>query len=782
MKLLVDKGARLLTILRELHWLYWFVVILALMVTLLVSYFLHQQSEERIQQALDREAFKTVSVVVDRMKRYEDALSSAAAYIQSVNNHFGQQDWAFYVNALDLQQRFPGMNGVGVIYKINSQDKTAFELRERKIFPMFKIHPLHDKKELWPITYAEPLALNREILGLDIAFEADCYIAAKMAEVTGKSEMTAPITLVQDSSKTPGFLLFVPLYDWDNAGGKKFVGLVYAPFVMKAFIRSIFLENYHDIRLRISDRNTILYQETSEDTLNNSHYKKEIQLSIYGRVWTFKINATSAFVAMYQSHGALYVLLSGILLDLMLLLIFIILSQQNLRVKVIAEKLTKDLRDKTKELDKVAYFDSLTKLPNRVNFMHQLEVLYKKSSGKRDQFGICFLNIKKFKQFNDVLGYQNADELLIHVAQKLQKTFSKSLVARYGSDEFAMLFNLHGHQSLENFINKIKTLFLSPIEFNEQKILINVAAGIALSVTKDTEKHDLLVSAGLALRKARLLEGTAVEVFDASVRKEIDRHYIMTIEIRKALSLNELFLVYQPQLSIKTGKVAGVEVLLRWKNSIFGDVSPAEFIPLLERMGMMQVLGAWVQKNAMLAFAQLYQQVSKDIVFSFNVSATEIADDSFVDMLKSHIKQSQLPVNTLCMEITETAFVGNIEMIKSRFDEVRAIGVQVAIDDFGAGYGSMFYLQNLVVDYLKIDKSFIQGVAQSHKARLLVRSMIELAHDLKIKVIAEGVETEEIMQYLVSLDCEMVQGFYFAKPMVYEDLVNYIVDRNSGGL
>lgn len=335
----------------RLHWLHWLIIFLSVLLTIFAWYISKLQIEEKIKQRFDFQSSQLLALVSERMEHYEDALRAGVAAIHSHGGDIDAYSWKRFSDALKLDEKYLGINGIGVIFYVSAKDKSKFLIRERKLRPNFKIHPLHSKNEYWPITYVEPFKGNELAVGLDMAFEQNRFSASKQARDVNDVRITGPITLVQDEKQTPGFLQFIPFYNSQNLSSlelrrQHFVGHVYAPFIMSKLIKGTLEQNSRHLIFSIYDEGQALYDEL---TLENPNYtsapllRKNTTLELYGRTWKFEIQTTDSFSDGIEIQQSSYILFVGIVIDSMLIILFLILSNSNRKSLSLAEKITEKL-------------------------------------------------------------------------------------------------------------------------------------------------------------------------------------------------------------------------------------------------------------------------------------------------------------------------------------------------------------------------------------------------------------------------------------------------------
>ncbi|RBO80028.1 CHASE domain-containing protein [Marinomonas aquiplantarum] len=342
------------------HWSHWAVISLSLLLTLGAWYFSHQQAEQKTKAQFEFQAEQIVSLVQERMEKYEEALWAGVAALHTMPHHMTRSDWRIFANSLNVESRFPGINGIGVIHYLEPDKLDSYLAWQRETTPDYALHPAHTQNEYWPITYIEPQMSNQAAVGLDMAHEINRYSAAKKARDTGKASITGPITLVQDAKKTPGFLFYAPWYGdrqsnhlyGDQEGD--FLGLVYSPFIMKKLMGGVLENSNRQVNFSIHDGGEVLYSELNQSSENYDDaplFSKQIEINMYGRDWLFTVQSSSLFRAQNTQNQPWIILAGGIVIDSLLLIIFILLSRANHRAVSYADKVTQDLKLQKEELE-----------------------------------------------------------------------------------------------------------------------------------------------------------------------------------------------------------------------------------------------------------------------------------------------------------------------------------------------------------------------------------------------------------------------------------------------
>ncbi|HHX61588.1 MAG TPA: EAL domain-containing protein [Epulopiscium sp.] len=441
------------------------------------------------------------------------------------------------------------------------------------------------------------------------------------------------------------------------------------------------------------------------------------------------------------------------------------IKQIGILSNLIAQGLAK-IKDE-KEIEYMAYYDTLTTLPNRFLFKDRTNqgIRLAKKNGK--QAAVLFLDLDDFKAVNDTIGHKGGDELLKEVANKLRKSVGKTdTVARFGGDEFMILLNdINNEEDIFKVVDLIMALFGEPFNIQGQDFLVTSSVGIAV-YPGDGEEADLLIeNADMAMYKAKEKGKNQYTVYTTKMKEEVEMNIILSNDLSSAIERNELVVYYQPQVDIVSGRINGLEALLRWEHPEKGMISPGVFIPLAEKNGLINSIGEWVLRTACIQTKKWQDMNLPPLRMAVNLSAIQLISPSIVNLVKDILKESNLASEYLEIEITESAAIKESIYIEEALAKLKNIGVTIAIDDFGTEYSSLSRLKLLPIDRIKIDMQFTQGIESNEKDRAIIMVIINLAKNLGLNVIAEGVETKGQLDFLNQKLCDDVQGYYYYKPM-----------------
>ena len=430
-------------------------------------------------------------------------------------------------------------------------------------------------------------------------------------------------------------------------------------------------------------------------------------------------------------------------------------------------------------LDHLAYHDALTDLPNQALFKDRLKQAIALSRRRDEMQAVLLLNLDRFKMINDSLGYIAGDRALQSVAQRLKSCVRESdTVARFGSDEFALvLTGISRAQDAANTARAIKEVLDQAFIFEEQEFFLSTSIGISLYPADGLDTATLLKSADTALARAKQQGGNNYQFYTAGRTTQALKQLMLESNLRQALERGEFIVEYQPQVSLKSFQLVGMEALIRWQHPGLGLLQPEEFIQLAEDSGLMISIGDWALRKACLQSKSWQDAGLEPLRLSVNFSARQFQEPTFFSTVAEILKDTRLDPIWLELELTEGSIMKQPEQAIAKLHELRRMGIKVAIDDFGTGYSSLSYLKRFPIDTLKIDKSFVGDVCSDVDDAAIVRAIVTLGHALGLQVIAEGVETREQLSYLSELECDAVQGFLFSKSLSAGDFGELLIEQ-----
>jgi diguanylate cyclase (GGDEF)-like protein len=428
-----------------------------------------------------------------------------------------------------------------------------------------------------------------------------------------------------------------------------------------------------------------------------------------------------------------------------------------------------------------ATHDSLTGLPNRTLFLENLANAITAAKRSGDSVGMAIMDVNRFKEINDTLGHAFGDQLLIEIGHRLSQTLRASnTVARLGGDEFAVQFSTPAVSDPPRVAPRISSVFDTPFVLGDVSIEVNASIGIALYPAHAGDADSLMKRADIAMYDAKKNQ-SLFAVYEPGRDEHSLRRLTLMLELRKAVARDELELWFQPKIDVPTARVVHAEALVRWRHAELGMMRPDEFIPLAEQAGNIGLITKWVLRRAIAQCAE-WNRTGLDLCVAVNLSALDLFDSELPTFISGLLAEAQVPASHLVLEITESAIMKDAAFALKILRDLKNRGVILAIDDFGTGYSSLAHLKRLPVDELKIDKSFVQNLTeQASDDLVIVRSTIELGHNMGLVVIAEGVETRESWQILKRLGCDMAQGYFMSPPLPPAEFRTWFAESEWGG-
>ncbi len=433
-----------------------------------------------------------------------------------------------------------------------------------------------------------------------------------------------------------------------------------------------------------------------------------------------------------------------------------------------------------------ANYDMLTKLPNRKLLLERLShAIARTKRHKEYGFALFFIDVDDFKLVNDSLGHTLGDEMLRVIGRRLQASFREvDTVARFGGDEFAVLYeDILGVEDVITVSQRMMEQATEPYLINDQEFVLSLSIGVTLSSTGYDFAEDVLRDADIAMYKSKEDSGGGLKIYDYEMHAQLMDSLKMQTEIRSAYKLKEFLLQYQPIISLETGRMAGVEALIRWNSKQKGLLKPDQFFSSLNTTGILSSVEKWVLRTACEQAAQFnkHSKGSVPLFMSVNLTNKQLANPSLLELIDQTLAKYEVKPDQLWLEISEKTSIGDEEVAIPMLQNIRARGVRLCLDDFGTGFSTLRYLSHLPIDVLKIDRSLVNDIDENTESGKIVKTVIGLADNLGLSLVAEGVETKAQLDFLKASKCEYVQGYYFSEPLNHEQIVE-ILERDQSYL
>lgn len=429
------------------------------------------------------------------------------------------------------------------------------------------------------------------------------------------------------------------------------------------------------------------------------------------------------------------------------------------------------------QLEKMAFYDTLTGLANRRLFRNRLEHALGNLTRGKTKLGLVLLDLDNFKDINDSLGHDAGDKLLSLVSKRLQDSVrTTDTVSRLGGDEFAIILpGISNPLDISTIVEGVLDSLREHVNINGSQIRVTASAGVTMSPDDGTSTEVLIKNADLALYQAKYSGRNQLQFFTKEMNTKLLNYLGLKEELHRAVDRQDFTLVFQPQIGLATNSLTGFEALIRWNHDSRGFISPVDFIPAAEDTGLIIPMGRWVIDTACAQFQNLRQKglIGSDVVMTVNLSVKQFQDESLVEFLEEKLREYEVMPNQFEIEVTESLLMENIDKAIAKLIQFKNIGILISIDDFGTGYSSLGYLKRLPVDIVKVDRSFVMDIPQDKDDMEITAAVIAMAHGLNYKVVAEGVETMEQLEFLNKKGCDYGQGYLFSRPLAQKELEDY---------
>ncbi|MBJ7277333.1 EAL domain-containing protein [Marinobacter salarius] len=615
------------------------------------------------------------------------------------------------------------------------------------------------------IRWMVPLEGNEEAIGFNVAFSPERRASLLEAQTTGNLDISGIVDLKQGGK---GMVIYAPISTGESNNG--FIAGVFRMETLASHMLSnLTLNSFH---IEIREKGEPAYEVNgSMDT--DSSFSRTLDVDLPILDWTLAVTPSISWVEEQRSRWPfvtfIVMLFMGLLTSLTTLLVQLTLKRNQALLKT-RQELDAEISQRQamqKDLARLETTDALTGLANRRFFMEDLAHTLSIADRQMRQAALVMIDLDRFQTLNDSLGHQFGDELLIKVAERLNAlSDEKVMVAYSGGDEF-MVCQQHvdNIDDVINLLGQIKQCFEEPFTVQGEEHSITATMGVAVYPQSGLDADTLLRNADVALYRAKEQGRNTYQFYTEGMQ---DRE-VMRLELDKdlnhALANDEFVLYFQPQLDLNDSSINSVEALIRWQHPRRGLLPPVDFIPLAEESGRITDIGRWVVMAACRQLAKWQNGPYSHLRIAVNLSGRELDDESIVDHIQEALESNGVPASRLEVELTEEIFIQNIEHNLNQLTKLHKLGVHLAIDDFGVGYSSLGYLRDFPVDLLKIDRSFITDVTERHDDAVITRAVINLAHNLGIQVVAEGVETHEQLTFLKNHRCDLIQGYLISRPI-----------------
>ncbi len=439
------------------------------------------------------------------------------------------------------------------------------------------------------------------------------------------------------------------------------------------------------------------------------------------------------------------------------------------------------LTEAESKLHYATFNDELTGLPNRHVAEQHITEGIKEAQRNNRILVVIKIGVDRLKHINESLGHQAGDTLLKQIAQRLKENIRRGdQVSRLNGDQFVVtLVDIDKETNLDYLIRKYVDSFSLPFYIKDQLLHVSVSIGVACYPEDELTVDGLLRNAESAMFQAKKKGGIDYRYYSKEMREKSKERLYLENELRRAISKHELEVYYQPQVDLSTGKIIGVEALVRWFHPKLGMVSPVQFIPLAEEIGLISEIGEWVMKRACMDMTLMCKERNDALSLSINLSAYQFAEPNLVESIASILHDTGFPPEKLELEITESLFMEDLAITAEILTILSNQGIRISMDDFGTGYSSLSYLKQFPINTIKVDRSFVKDITSDKDNASIVKATIQMAHSLSLDIVAEGVETEDQLRFLLNQKCDKIQGFYFSKPLEFKDLAKLLEENRQ---
>jgi len=616
------------------------------------------------------------------------------------------------------------------------------------------------------IRWLEPLAANENVLGFNAAFDKKRRTALETIKHSGNYDISGVIELRQEGK---GIVIYAPVDTGPDNNG-----FVAGVFRMETLARQLMASREPGMfRIEISSAGAPVYTLSDFENTGNPTMSYTVPVTIPTLDWQLTLEPSIAWIDKQRSPWPRWtfitLLFMGLLTSLTTLLLQGILKR-NQALLTTQRKLDEEIAQRKtmqQNLVRLESTDVLTGLANRRFFMEDLAHALNVADRQIRQVALVMLDLDRFQTLNDSLGHQFGDELLVKVADRLNQLSNECITVAYsGGDEF-MICQQHVEDidDVIHLLGLIKQCFESPFVVQDEAHSITSTLGVAVYPHSGLDADILLRNADIALYRAKEQGRNTYQFYTEGMQEREVMRLELEKDLSQALAGNEFVLHYQPQLNLNSGEIHSVEALIRWQHPRRGLLPPGAFIPLAEESGRITEIGHWVVMAACRQLAAWKGTRFENLKVAVNLSGRELDDENLVERIRDALDTEGIPADRLEVELTEEIFIQNIEHNLGQLTRLHELGVHLAIDDFGVGYSSLAYLRDFPVDILKIDRSFITEITKRHDDAVITRAVINLAHNLGLRVVAEGVETQPQLDLLKSQGCDLVQGYLISHPV-----------------
>lgn len=756
-----------------------------------------------LRQRFDQEA----DALTERLQRRLHAQTDAVLAVARMKEITRQEDLSDFRNATGLWlDRYAGTQNFGWSPLVKDAGRVAFESHAQTLHghslqrpfairgrdAQGKVFVAQPAETYLPILFVEPLASNLSVLGLDVQVLPATARAVKATMQSGLAHVTEGIRLVQETGEQRGVVMYQAVHERSatHHALAPVRGVVSAVFRMDDVLRAALGElnpDYLQVCLLDPAAPATNQRLTGQPGCNSDvatqvrHFSSS-SVRFGERTWLFQVAAGPQFESVERGWIAWSTLTVSLLAVAMLGGFLIVQTGQARRTELLVEQRTRELAHSNAGLQRLALYDPLTGLANRLHWTDEVRKALDAARRHGDKMAVLFVDLDHFKNVNDSLGHSVGDLLLKAVAERLQACLRvHDVMARQGGDEFVVMMTRLRHKGDAALVaGKMVERLTEPFDLGGYTVRASASVGVVLYEGGDEDVETLLRHADLAMYKAKSSGRNAWAFFEPEMDHGIAQRLLVESDLRRGIRENQLVLHYQPQTNCQTGVVTGVEALVRWQHPTRGLLMPDSFVPQAEVSGLIDDLGIWVMREAFRQSRAWADQGIHGVTVAINVSAMEFGRATFIPRLRQALDETGADPDWIELEITESALMQSLPELIERLGDIVRMGVRLALDDFGTGYSSLGYLKRLPLHSLKIDKSFVRELPGDKEDEAIVCATLSMAQSLDLKVVAEGVEVAEQRAFLAQMGCDQIQGWLVSRPMPAAAFADWWRARQGG--
>ena len=774
----------------------WTILGAGMLLSATAAWFAHQHVVQEARLRFHADAGELQRRIENEIKRYEEVLVGLRALF-AARDSVSRLEFRRYVEGLELSRRYPGFQALNYAQLVPHHKLRPFEEQVRQEgFPGFSVRPAGERHEYQVITFIEPLSRNLASFGIDIDANPAVAQAKALVRDTGEIVTSGRLVRIEGPHQHIGLAMRLAVYandkPLDTVTDRRaaFLGSVGAGFRVRDMMRgAVDFERFGYIRYRLFDRGPLASPVPAEsvrpDMLlfdSREVAPRGIAASYDGAEGEALLSANVSFPVGSRLWGVQFTRPTQLLgaeraMPFMVLLVGSLASALLFRLY---RQLTGSKRRAEATLSHLTLHDPLTGLPNRLLLTNRLaDAIERPGSG----LAVLLVDLDRFKNVNDALGHSAGDAVLKACADRLRRTLRDSdLVSHVSGDEFAVLVEPCQQPSAAIAVaRKILNALERPLLIQGQEIVPTASIGIAVYGEDGLDVETLLKHADIAMFRAKETGRNSYQFYTATMNPHSLQRLSMESALRRALERGEFELHYQPKMDLHTGNAIGAEALLRWRHPERGMVPPGQFIPLAEETGLIEPIGAWVLREACAQARQWHDAGLPGLRVAVNLSARQFRNNGLARDIRRCLETTGASASQVELELTESMVMQDPEQAVRTLNELKSMGLSLSIDDFGTGYSSLAYLKRFPIDNVKIDRSFVKDLPADAEDAAIVVSVIALARSLKLRVVAEGVETTEQHEYLKKVGCDEMQGYLSSKPIPAPEVLRFLVRHHGGG-